>query len=112
MNNVVHFDNQEIWEQLSSLKLAVDKTRKTAVKMRQVKQPYLTNLEYLLGAFLEMYEPHLAPIICKLCERGYAVETSSGFGGIKGEYQALNGYFSIDHITRSKLEKIKVKLRE
>lgn len=112
MSTFITSGNQELWEKLSSLKASVDKKRKAALKKRLIKQPHITDLEYLLGAFLEMYEPHLKQVVLRLSERGYAIEASSGFGGKYSEYQSLNGYLSVDYVTRNKLEKNGVKFRE
>lgn len=112
MNNFSNLENQEIWEKLSTLKNAVDKERQKALKERLVKKPHATDLEHLLGAFIQMYEPHLEEFISKLSEKGYAIDASSGFGGKNSELQVITGDFSVDYITRNKLEKIGVKLRE
>lgn len=104
--------NQEIWKDLSSLKDSVKIIRKTALDKRLASQPFFTDLEYLLGALIEMYEPYLKHVVLRLSDRGYAMEISSGFGGKYSEYQTLNGYFSVDYVTRNKLEKTGVKLRE
>lgn len=112
MNTLVNACNQEIWNMLSSLQKSVNQTRKAALKKRLIREPLITDLEYLLGAFLEMYEPHLEQVVHKFSEKGYAIEASSGFSGKYSEYQAVNGYFPMDYQTKSKLEKIGVKFRE
>lgn len=104
--------SQTTWEKLSSLKNFVGKQRKRALHKRLTTHPHPTDLEYLLGAFIEMYEPHLEKIIYKLSEKGYAADPSSGFGGKNSELQVMNGYFAVDYVTRNKLEKIGVKFRE
>lgn len=106
------FSNQTLWDKFTALKKSCDKQRKTALKKRVVNQPHATDLEYLLGAFREMYEPHLEEIVHKLAEKGYAIDASSGFGGKNAEFQAMTGNFSIDYVTKNKLEKIGVKFRE
>lgn len=112
MSMLTRASNQKEWETLSSLKNSIDKVKKTALKKRIAKKPYVTELEYLLGAFIQMYEPHLEKFISELSEKGYAVDASSGFGGKNSEFQVITGDFSIDYITKNKLEKIGVKLRE
>lgn len=112
MYDSMNATSQAIWKELSQLKSAIGQKRKAALKHRIATRPKLTKIEYVLGAFLEMYESHLTQVIYKLYERGYAMEISSGFGGTYGEFQQLNGYFSVDHMTRGRLEKIGVKLRE
>lgn len=112
MKSVFNYNSEEISGKFSSLKKSTDKQRKAAFKRRIANQPHATDLEYLLGAFIEMYEPHLEEIIHKLAEKGYAIEASSGFGGKNAEFQVMSGYFSIDYVTKNKLEKIGVKFRE
>lgn len=104
--------NQKLWQSLSSLGVSVKKERQKTLKNRLLKDPHFNNLEYLLGAFMEMYEPHLYDIVLALSNRGYAIEADSGFNGKYLEYQSLKGYISVDYVTRNKLEKVGVKLRE
>lgn len=112
MNSFYNHNSQEIYEKFSSLKKTVDKTKKAALKKRISKQPHATNLEYLLGAFIEMYEPHLEELVHKLSEKGYAIDALSSFGGKNSEFQVMTGNFSIDYVTKNKLEKTGVKIRE
>lgn len=112
MNNIADNCNQEIWKHLNSLKKSVDKAKKIALQKRIAKQPHITDLEYSLGAFIEMYEPHLKTIIYKLVEKGYAIDPSSGFGGKNAQLQVMSGNFSMDFVAKNKLEKMGVKFRE
>jgi hypothetical protein len=112
MNSVCNYHNQEVNGEFSTLKKSIDKQKKAALKKRIAKQPHATGIEYLLGAFKEMYEPHLEEIINLLAEKGYAIDASSGFGGKNSEYQVMIGDFTTDFMTRNKLEKIGVKFRE
>lgn len=112
MNIAEELNNQTRWKNFASLKKSSDKQRAVALKKRIVHQPHTTDLEYLLGAFFEMYEPHLKEIVLKLSEKGYAIDPSSGFGGKYSEFQAISGEFTIDYITRNKLEKLGVRFRE
>lgn len=112
MNISGDFNFQKNPQEFASLRLSVDKQRKTALKKRIAKKPHATDLEYLLGAFIQMYEPYLKETVLKLAQKGYAIDASSGFGGKNAEFQAMTGEFSIDYVTRNKLEKIGVKFRE
>lgn len=112
MNTFVNSPNQRIWEDLSSLKKSVDTQRTSALVHRIAHHPHATDLEYLLGAFIQMYAPFLEDIIYKLFEKGYAIDPSSGFSGKNSECQACNGNFTVDYVTKNKLEKIGVKVRE
>lgn len=112
MNTQINTYDQEDLKKYSSLKKSINKERTLALKKRLKSKPSMNDIEYLLGAFLEMYEPYLKEIVLKLVEKGYAIETSSGFGQHNGEYQSLDGYFSVDYVTRNKLEKNGIKVRE
>lgn len=112
MNNFADSGKMNLWENLSSLQKSVEKARKSALLKRFSTKPRVSDLEYLLGAFIEMYEPHLENIIYKLAEKGYTIDPSSGFGGKNAEFQVISGNFTIDYITRNKLEKLGVKFRE
>lgn len=112
MNNLISFSNHYIGNKFSSLYKSVNKRKKDALKKRLVSNPNYTDIEYLLGAFLEMYEPHLYEVVSQLFKRGYVIEVSSGFSGNQGQYQSLDGYIAVDYITRNKLEKIGIKIRE
>lgn len=96
-------------KKLSALKESEKKKKLLALKKRLEKDPYISDLEFLLGAFIEMYEPHLHEVVKKLSERGYTIEPSSGLGK---NYVALDGYFTLDYSTKNVLEKHGVKLRE
>jgi len=109
-----HFHTFEISDQkkFSTLKKSIDRERSKAVNKRIKEQPFMTDMEYISGAFLEMYEPYLKDVVCRLFEKGYAIETSSGFNNIKSQYQSLDGNFVIDYVTRNKLDKKDIKIRE
>src|SRR3990172_12039017 len=101
-----HFHTFEIPDQkkFSTLKKSIDRERSKAVNKRIKEQPFMTDMEYISGAFLEMYEPYLKDIVCRLFEKGYSIDISSGFCSNKFQYQSLNGHFSLDYITKNKLE--------
>lgn len=112
MNIFDNSANQSIWDELASLKKSVTKAKNTAIKKRLAQKSQTTDLEYILGAFMEMYEPHLTKVVHKLAQKGYAIDASSGFGGKNSEFQVISGDFSIDYININKLEKIGVRHRE
>lgn len=112
MNTFINSYNQEDRKKYISLKNSVNREKIAALKKRLKSEPSMDDLEYLLGAFLEMYEPYLKEVVVKLSKKGYVIETSSGFGSNNGEYQSLDGYFSVDYVTRNKLEKNGIKVRE
>lgn len=104
--------NRDIVEKLTKLKDVVHASKNSSLERRLKENPYVTDLEYLLGAFLEMYEPHVQESVLRLSSKGYIVDASSGFSGKLSETQSLNGYLHPDYITRNKLEKIGIKFRE
>ncbi len=104
--------NYELVEELSTLKGSVHTERQSALSRRLARNPFANDLEYLLGAFLEMYEPHLYDVVLKLSQKGYIADVSSGFSGKFCESQSLNGYLHPDYITKNKLEKIGIKFRD
>lgn len=104
--------NVQDLKKFSSIKTSLNKAKRAALKKRLQQKPYMSDLEYLLGAFLEMYEPHLKEIVCAFAKRGYVLETSSGFGSHNSQFQSLDGDFPVDYVTKNKLEKEGVKIRE
>ncbi|OIO14292.1 hypothetical protein COY59_05940 [Candidatus Gottesmanbacteria bacterium CG_4_10_14_0_8_um_filter_37_24] len=112
MKSFLNNNSEEINSKFSSLRSSINKQRKFALKSRISSQPQATDFEYLLGAFIEMYEPYLKKIVRLLYEKGYAIDVSSGFGSKNAEFQVMTGNFSIDYVTKNKLEKIGVKFRE
>lgn len=104
--------NYGLVKELTFLKDTIYSVRKSSLAKRLASNSLANNLEYLLGAFLEMYEPHLYDTVLRLSRKGYLVDVSSGFSGKYGESQSLNGYVHPDYITRKKLEKIGIKFRE
>ncbi|MBI2611657.1 hypothetical protein HYW54_02845 [Candidatus Gottesmanbacteria bacterium] len=101
---------QKELEQFSHLRDKTEQLRVAKIQHRLAVNPYPTVRESILGAFVEMYEPHLLPIMRMLLKKGYVVEKSSGFCGEGFNCQTLDGSFSIDFITINKLAKIGVKI--
>jgi len=103
---------QGIYDQFSLLKKKVDKERAERIRRRLARNPSPTTEESILGAFAEMYEPHLFPFIRALLKKGYVMEPTSGFCGKCCDGQAMNGSFPIDEIVINKLAKIGVKVQK
>jgi len=112
MSIIDNISNQSQWEELTSLKQSVDKSKRKALKKRLSSKPQATKLEYLLGAFIEMYDPHLEGCVLKLAQKGYALHVSSGFGGKHSELQVIASDFSMNYVFHNKLEKMGIKFRE
>ncbi|OGG00310.1 hypothetical protein A2153_06035 [Candidatus Gottesmanbacteria bacterium RBG_16_38_7b] len=108
----IHTSNLSDQKKYKSLKKSIDRDRSKAINKRLKEKAYMTDMEYISGAFLEMYEPYLKDIVCRLFEKGYSIDISSGFCSNKFQYQSLNGHFSLDYLTKNKLEKEGVKIRD
>ena len=74
MNTYYHNSNLSDQKKYSTLKKSIDRERSIALKKRLKKEAFMTDMEYLSGAFMEMYEPYLKDIVCKLFEKGYSIE--------------------------------------
>lgn len=112
LQTFAHFHNQEKFKAFSDLRDALGKTRSEDTARRIEKNPFPTAEENVLGAFLEMYEPHIRAFILPLLEKGYTLYPFSGFCGRYAEGQALSGWFTIEHIMENKLAKIGVKIQK
>ena len=55
----IHTNNQNIWDTLLKLKKESNEVRKIALQRRISTQPYSTDFEYILGAFIEMLSTSL-----------------------------------------------------
>lgn len=102
---------QENLERFFVLRNQVEQKRSLKINHRLTDNPSPTIKESVLGAFIEMYEPHLLPIVQVLIKKGYTVESTSGFCGEHFNCQALNGSFSMDYLIVNKLAKIGVKVQ-
>lgn len=103
---------QEKFSQFSELKKFIIQKTKKEMSYRLKTNPYSTEWEYFIGAFIEMYQYHLQPIVLLLYERGYSIEISSGFSGNYGEGQTLNVTFPISEHLKNTFDRIDVKVQE
>src|SRR3990167_11458379 len=104
-----HLFEQKKYESFTVLRNQVEQKRSVAISHRLAVSPSPTTQESILGAFIEMFELHLLPVIRILLEKGYVADISSGFCGKYYESQTLNGDFHLDDTVRNKLAKIGVK---
>src|SRR3989338_4401947 len=95
-----------------SLKKSADTQRKIDLKNRLAKNPKATDLEYLLGAFIEMYEPHLRVYALNLAEKGFALDPISGFAGNNAQFQVVCSTFAVNFVIKNKLDRNGIKLRD
>src|SRR3989344_1252045 len=112
MKSKIHIRDDFQQKQFVSLKQKINNQRVKALRKRLKENEFMTDMEYITGAFMEMYEPYLTEVVTRLFDKGYSVDISSGFCGNNFPYQSLNGQFSLDYITRNKLEKEGVRVRE
>jgi hypothetical protein len=87
---------QEKREQFAFLSQTVQSQKSKKLEQRLQTNPSPTLEENALGAFLEMYEPHLVPIVLALLSKGQIVEPTSGFHEEFPECQMLYGSFTFD----------------
>lgn len=79
------------------------------LQKRLAKGTPATREEALIGAFREMLEPQVRDAIFELFRKGYATE-NSGFYGENGRAQEIDGVFTLDEETRTKLEALGVEV--
>lgn len=72
---------------------------------RQRTDPNPTDIEILMGTFIEALEPQVRDAVYTMVSKGYTTN-SSGFYG-EGS-QGIDGYFKIDPVTQQKLEQMGV----
>jgi len=92
------------WQQLR--KEVVRRTEDEAIS-RVHTNPHPTEIEVRIGAFIEELEPQVRNAVVTMAQKGYSTE-SSGFYGVHGEMQQIDGYFTIDAQTKKELAKLNV----
>jgi len=98
-------------EKFTLLRNHVEQKRIKRIDQRLARNPSPTPSETKIGAFMEMYEPHLLPIIHVLIKKGYRIDPTSGFCGEYFNCQTLNGSFPIDYILANKLIRFGFKMQ-
>lgn len=78
-----------------------------AFRQRLASNPVPAQDEIYIGAFVEELESQVKNVVLNMYKKGYSVE-SSGFYGHEGEFQAIDGYFTIDNKTREHLYRMGV----
>jgi len=112
MNSYIQPSSIYQQKKFNTLKRFINKQKTKDLKKRLKADTNMSDMEYISGAFLEMYEPYLKDIVCKLFDKGYSIETSSGFNNLASQYQSLVGNFTLDYVTRNKLDKEGIKIRD
>lgn len=87
---------QELREKFAELAETVHQQKSENLHTRLSSNPFPTVEENALGSFMEMYEPHLLPIVKTLLKKGYLVESTSGFVKDHPESQILVGQFYLE----------------
>lgn len=111
MNNFFSF-NEDKYRPFITLRNQIDEERNKLVETRIAENPFPSADESQLGAFLEMYEPQVRPVVIPLLRKGYPIDVSSGFDGKYSESQSLHGPFPLEDLVINKLAKIGVKLQK
>src|SRR5689334_12853941 len=101
-------EEQQKRERFSELAHDVAQAKAEQLEHRIAVNPSPTVEENALGAFLEMYDPHLIPMIEAFLKKGHIVDPLTGFEKDHPEHQVLYGTFSLDDQTISALSKINV----
>jgi hypothetical protein len=101
-------EDQEKLEKFAELATIVKQQQSEKLHERLSANPFPTLEENALGAFLEMYEPHLVPIVMAFLEKGHLVEPTSGFAKEHPECQMLFGQFSLEEKIINSFSKIGV----
>lgn len=95
-----------------SLRKKTHKLQEEELAERMRTNPTPTEEELAIGAFTEQIEPQARNAIFAFYRKGYTTH-SSGFYGMHGEFQQIDGWFVIDEETKVKLqdEGYEVKMR-
>lgn len=96
-------------EAFESLRETIHNETERETELRITKNKAPTNEEVLIGAYIETLEPQVRNAVFEMYRKGYATE-SSGFGGKFGEFQQIDGFFTIDEETKRKLQAIGVEV--
>lgn len=96
MRTILTAETQELHQKFAELAEEVQQQKAENIQKRLTSNPYPTIEENALGAFMEMYEPHLLPIVQRLLQKGYLVEPTSGFAKDHPECQILVGQFYLE----------------
>ena len=92
MNNVLA-PIQKKHKKFSHLKEQIDKKRTKATTQRIGRNPYSTEIESILGAFVEMLQPQVQQAVLEFNRKGYSTDVS-GFMN-NGENQKIEGDFQL-----------------
>lgn len=111
MNPYLNASKENEFKEFIALRERIEKKKQLDIQHRIAKNPSPTNQESILGAFIEMYDPHLRPLIYSLYDKGYTIDASSGFTGKYHECQMLNGSIIIEDKIVNRLAKIGVKVQ-
>jgi hypothetical protein len=79
------------------------------IKKRLETNPNPTEEELRAGAFNEWIEPQARDAVFEMLKKGYGTQ-SSGFYGEHNEFQAVDGYFTVDEETIKKLKAMGVQV--
>lgn len=105
-------EEQKKRDEFAELASSVKEKKAKLLQNRLASNPSPSLEENALGAFWEMYEPHLVPIVKAFLDKGHIVEPSSGFGKDKPECQILFGTFFLEDRERNILTKIGVTMHK
>ena len=93
----------EFLEKIAKLRETTHEGMKKEIQERLKNNPKPTEEELRAAAFKEWIEPQVRDAALEMNKKGYST-SSSGFYGWNNEFQAIDGYFSIDDETKKKVE--------
>ncbi len=100
---------QELFKRLAELREKIHAEMGKEIELRLEKNPKPTEEELRMAAFTEWIEPQVREAAREMYNKGYGT-ISSGFYGDNNEFQAVDGYFSVDEETKHKLDLMGVKV--
>jgi hypothetical protein len=95
--------------QFAQLREQTHRSMKDEEQARLKENPMPTEEELYMGAFKEWLEPQVRAAVLEMNRKGYATQ-SSGFHGTKCELQMVDGYFTIDEVTKRTLRRMRVEV--
>jgi len=99
----------ELQKRLTELRGAVHTRMEEEINKRLREDSKPSEEELRMAAFKENLEPQMRDAVLEMNRKGYGT-TSSGFYGSRNDFQAIDGYFTVDEETKQKLEAIGVQV--
>ena len=102
-------EQEKLRREFVRLRREVHRSMKEEERVRLKENPTPTEEELYMGAFKEWIEPQVRDAIIEMHTKGYATQ-SSGFHAGEPEMQTVDGYFTIDDMTKHVLKQMDVEV--